>query len=1048
MLGMLASLTVSLAVKDAAFKSGMGAARDEARRTGQDFDKAGRTMSDAMNRAAEQANLALVSIAATATETAHKIQMAGLAMSAAMLAPLTVIGKKSNDAASDFEKAMNDVHAAMLDASPDQLNKLRVAAMALGPAFGRSAMEAAGGIAALARNGMSAADILDGGLVASLKLAALGQTDLSSAVDVTSDILQQFHLPVSQLPTLVNKVSGSLDASKLSFDDFRDAIAQVGGVAGGLGYSFDDMNTALATLIPLMGGGSDAGTSFKTFLLSLNPSSDQAKRDLDTLGISFFNVAQNGDKSAKSLSEIADILNQKVANLNDMKKRQFLTDVFGTDGMRAAIALMDAGAKKVGEMRSQIDKASADQKLSALMQGEANATMRVANAWEKLKIVIGDSGLIQAMTWIKNTFADAINWLASFPPWVYITAAAVQTLGAAFFALVPFMAKVVATGILMRFGPIATALAALVNPIGVAIRLFGALALQMGATRLAAMAMNAAIMSNWALALAAGVYLVYQQYSKVPEASDAAKASLDAATAANKEATDSTYQLITATGKLRVELLAKAKLDRAAAADALKKADADLEAAHAAYTRAKAESRDPGNYPAIGGSAMSVGSAVYGTGKKLAQARADLEANIKTVGQRIEKLNTIRHNIGIAEAPVGPKLDPNFDRPERTRNGPKGRDTSADAYDYAAKLADARQDVLDANADMTDNPRARYKADMGAIEKERAEYAHQLATDQAITSAQADKLIAIKEQAFEYRKGIANQRLSDAVNQQEYDLAIAVNDAEQTHLSAMLDLAQSTEERRKLSDQILAKQKEAELKKLDLTLATAPTSSAEWTNAARAKDRLDAVYADKQAKQDRENESPAASYMRSLNQTSGQIADTVQSGAVDALKDLNTGLSDAILGAKSLGDAFADMGKRIIASLLDIAIQQALIKPLANTLFGGMGGGGGLIGSISGFLGQTFGGGRATGGSIQADRWYTVGERGPERFYPGISGTVVPNGGRGAGPSSTPSVVQLVVGPGQLFEPTVQAISGNVSVQTVSGYAGKVATRQARTLRG
>ena len=40
---------------------------------------------------------------------------------------------------------------------------------------------------------------------------------------------------------------------------------------------------------------------------------------------------------------------------------------------------------------------------------------------------------------------------------------------------------------------------------------------------------------------------------------------------------------------------------------------------------------------------------------------------------------------------------------------------------------------------------------------------------------------------------------------------------------------------------------------------------------------------------------------------------------------------------------------------------------------------------------QTFGGGQAAGGPIHADKWYVVGEQGPEIFAPGMDGTIIPN---------------------------------------------------------
>jgi len=56
---------------------------------------------------------------------------------------------------------------------------------------------------------------------------------------------------------------------------------------------------------------------------------------------------------------------------------------------------------------------------------------------------------------------------------------------------------------------------------------------------------------------------------------------------------------------------------------------------------------------------------------------------------------------------------------------------------------------------------------------------------------------------------------------------------------------------------------------------------------------------------------------------------------------------------------------------------------------------GGVIGAVGGFLG--FGGGRAMGGPVSANTAYVVGERGPELFVPGNSGTIIPNGVGGGG---------------------------------------------------
>lgn len=151
----------------------------------------------------------------------------------------------------------------------------------------------------------------------------------------------------------------------------------VGGIAGGTGYQFEDMNTALAAVIPLMTGGSDAGTSFKTFLLSLVPASKEAERVMKRLNLQFFDVKTGG---AKSLGDVANQLNKALAPLNDRSRQKALTEMFGTDGMRVALALMQAGAKGIADVQAQIDRASADRKIEILMDGEAAATQRMASA--------------------------------------------------------------------------------------------------------------------------------------------------------------------------------------------------------------------------------------------------------------------------------------------------------------------------------------------------------------------------------------------------------------------------------------------------------------------------------------------------------------------------------------------------------------------------------------------------------------------------------------------------------------------------------------------
>jgi hypothetical protein len=116
---------------------------------------------------------------------------------------------------------------------------------------------------------------------------------------------------------------------------------------------------------------------------------------------------------------------------------------------------------------------------------------------------------------------------------------------------------------------------------------------------------------------------------------------------------------------------------------------------------------------------------------------------------------------------------------------------------------------------------------------------------------------------------------------------------------------------------------------------------------------------------------------------------------------------------QSVADHFLDMAAQIIAKMIQMAI--------LNTVVGLLPGGGGFAGNAAGFggtfdagipaIGNTtnfasaFGGARANGGPVSSGQTYMVGERGPELFVPGRSGTIVANDKMGGG--STNVVVNV-----------------------------------------
>jgi tape measure domain-containing protein len=158
----------------------------------------------------------------------------------------------------------------------------------------------------------------------------------------------------------------------------------------------------------------------------------------------------------------------------------------------------------------------------------------------------------------------------------------------------------------------------------------------------------------------------------------------------------------------------------------------------------------------------------------------------------------------------------------------------------------------------------------------------------------------------------------------------------------------------------------------------------------------------------------------------GNIAITAAAGIGDAFSTSFKGIISGSMTAKealasfftSVADMFLDMAAQIIAKMIQMAILNTIVGllPGAGGAGGGFGAGGAGFGGSNAFGsfdaggGLAFGGGlnlmaRANGGPVSSGQTYMVGERGPELFVPGRSGTIVANDKMGGG--STNVVVNV-----------------------------------------
>lgn len=343
----------------------------------------------------------------------------------------------------------------------------------------------------------------------------------------------------------------------------------------------------------------------------------------------------------------------------------------------------------------------------------------------------------------------------------------------------------------------------------------------------------------------------------------------------------------------------------------------------------------------------------------LSGGRTDREA-VEAYRKQIEVSQDLADQIRKAkEAPLTSYVNPPAAPAAAAATGKAGKTAGGTSADQLRErqqridqeIASAQIGYLQELAQTTQNAADRAALDEQVIAATRAANENDIKNNEALNTAQRDKLLEINNQVAGLRTQQVRDQEAERLRQQQLTLTAQALRDEDSLLQAQANLADTAKERRAI-----------ELRRLDLAYRMEEASIAEelaqaqitgdTKRIAAARKRLADVQERRGIEEQgvlRSTESPAERYLRDVNKTGEQINEDLETVKARGLDSLNDGLTDAITGAKSLGEAFSDVTDQIISDLLRIAIQQAIIKPIANSLFGG-GDGGGLLGNIGGAI--------------------------------------------------------------------------------------------------
>lgn len=315
--------------------------------------------------------------------------------------------------AMSFESQMSTIKA-LTGATSTEMKQMHDLSLKMGAQTKYSALEAGQGIEELLKAGITPAVVKAGALEAGLNLATAGGLELVEAAEVMSTALNSFKKDGMSAAEASNILAGTANASATGVHELKYSLSMAGSVANGVGLSFKDTNLALGVFANNGLKGSDAGTSLKTMLLNLDPSTKSATKLFKKLGV----VTKEGSNefydakgNIKSMAEVADVLQKSLSGLTNQERQSTLKGMFGTDAIRAANILYREGAKGVREFEQEMSKVTALDVAKEKMDNAAGAVEQMSGAFETMQIIAAE-GTLPVVKEVALSLADSFEGAA------------------------------------------------------------------------------------------------------------------------------------------------------------------------------------------------------------------------------------------------------------------------------------------------------------------------------------------------------------------------------------------------------------------------------------------------------------------------------------------------------------------------------------------------------------------------------------------------------------------------------------------------------------
>ena len=322
-------------------------------------------------------------------EVAKKAVMTTAEAMLAAGAAVTAIGVASVGVGKEFESAMSS-WAATADATQEDYEKARAAAMEMGRSTSKTATESAQALEYMALAGWNVEASI-AGLPGVLRLSEATGLDLARTSDLVTDSMSALGVEIGGLASYLDVAAKANNQSNQTAEELMEAYLGVGGTMKNLNIPIQESATALGVLANRGIKGSEAGNALNAVMINLTSGTGQAGKMMGKLGISAFDSEGKFIGLYETLHEVDTAL----AGLNEEERNAALAAIGGKQHVDALNDLLSGLNITVADGVTEWEKLEKElyDAGGALEQMAATKLDNLAGDMDILQSALQDSGI-------------------------------------------------------------------------------------------------------------------------------------------------------------------------------------------------------------------------------------------------------------------------------------------------------------------------------------------------------------------------------------------------------------------------------------------------------------------------------------------------------------------------------------------------------------------------------------------------------------------------------------------------------------------------------